>query len=31
MRVQTAISYVGVALFGLLFIYMLRADILRLL
>lgn len=28
-RVQTYISYVGVALFGLLFVFMLRQDILR--
>lgn len=29
MKVQNVISYVGVALFGLLFFYMLRSDILR--
>ena len=29
LKVQTAFSYVGIALFALLFIYMLRADILR--
>ena len=29
LRVQTIISYVGIVLFALLFVYMLRADILR--
>ena len=28
-RVQTIVSYGGIAVFALLFIYMLRADILR--
>ena len=28
-KVQTIISYVGIAIFGLLFLYMLRADVLR--
>lgn len=30
-KVQNAVSYVGIALFGIMFVYMLRADILRLL
>ena len=30
LKVQTIVSYVGVALFALLFVYMLRSDILRL-
>ena len=29
LKVQTIVSYVGIALFALLFIYMLRSDILR--
>lgn len=29
LKVQNALSYAGIALFGLLFIYMLRADVLR--
>ena len=29
LKVQTIVSYVGVALFALLFVYMLRSDILR--
>ena len=29
LKVQTAVSYVGIVLFGALFIYMLRSDILR--
>lgn len=30
-RIQNLVSYLGIALFGLMFVYMLRADILRLL
>ena len=29
LKVQTIVSYVGIALFALLFVYMLRSDILR--
>ena len=29
LKVQTVLSYIGIALFGFLFIYMLRADVLR--
>ena len=29
LRVQNALTLVGIALFGLLFVYMLRSDILR--
>ena len=29
LKVQTIVSYVGVALFALLFVYMLRSDVLR--
>ena len=29
LKVQTYLSYIGIALFGLLFIYMLRADVIR--
>ena len=30
-KIQNLVSYLGIALFGLMFFYMLRADILRLL
>ena len=29
LKVQTIVSYVGIALFALLFVYMLRSDVLR--